>query len=203
MKFEMRHKGSIGRSGLFRPLGVVAALMALGLLMLSACGGSETYDEPPEIMLGVDVCHACNMIISEDNFASAYWTKDGEVRMFDDLGEMLRYMHHNPEEIASAWARDMHTAEWIRLEEAWIVLNAGIHTPMGTGVASVVHEDDARALAFDQDGAMVMKSDEVMKLLASGGLEIRMGGGHGGGMDGPGMDGESQESHDGMEMGDD
>lgn len=203
MKHKTRNTGLGGRLESFRPLRIMFQLMALGLLMLSACGGSETYDEPPEIMLGVDVCHACNMIINEGNFASAYWTKDGEARMFDDLGEMLRYMHHNPEEIASAWARDMHTAEWIPLEDAWIVLNAGIHTPMGTGIASVLHEDDAQALAFDQDGAMILKFDEIMKQLASGHLEIKMGGGHGGGMGGESMDGQSQDSHDGMPMGDD
>ncbi len=154
-----------------------------GLILLAACGGGEALDEPPEIIYGVDVCSNCNMIISEENFATAYWTADGEARMFDDMGEMILYMHDHPEEIASIWVHDMHTAEWLRAEEAWIVMNAGVNTPMGTGVATVAHEDDARALAFDQDGAMVMTFDEMMEKMASGELMIMMGGGHGGGMD--------------------
>jgi len=200
MRFEIRDKRLAMRD--WARLAVVLAMALLAPAALTACGGAETYDEPPEIILGVDVCSACNMIINEDNFASAYWTKDGQARMFDDLGEMLRYMHHNPEEIATAWARDMHTAEWMPLEDAWIVFNAGIRTPMGTGVASMLHEDDARALAFDQDGAMILQFDEIMKRLAAGDLEIKMGGGHGG-MDSPGgMDShgglDDMDSHDSM-----
>src|SRR5690606_34642650 len=105
-------------------------------------------------------CSNCNMIISEENFASAYWTADGEARRFDDMGEMLAYIQSNPEEIASTWVHDMNTAEWLRAEEAWIVMNAGVATPMGTGIVAVATEDDARALAFDQEGAMGMTYGE-------------------------------------------
>lgn len=164
------------------------------LLLLVACGGGQSFDEPPEIIYGVDVCSACNMIISEENFASAYWTADGEARMFDDLGEMALYMTEHQEEVASAWVHDMNTAEWLAAGESWIVINAGVNTPMGTGVFSMANEDDARALAFGHDGAMVMTFDDMMSRLASGELMILMGGGHGGSMDG---------GHGGMdEMGD-
>ncbi len=153
----------------------------LGLLLLAACGGKQSFDEPPKIVYGVDVCSACNMIINEENFASAYWTTGGDARMFDDLGEMILYMHDHPdEEVASAWVHDMNTAKWLRAGDAWIVMNAGLVTPMGTGVASVATEQDAQALAFGQDGAMVLTFDDLMKQLAGGHLMIPMGGGHGG-----------------------
>jgi len=155
--------------------GAVLLLLALFLVLLPACGGSESLDEPPEILYGQDVCSNCNMIISEENFASAYWTADGEARRFDDMGEMLAYIQSNPEEIASTWVHDMNTAEWLRAEEAWIVMNAGVATPMGTGIVAVATEDDARALAFDQEGAMVMTYGELMEKVASGELMLGMG----------------------------
>lgn len=155
--------------------GAVFLLLALFLVLLPACGGSESLDEPPEILYGQDVCSNCNMIISEENFASAYWTADGEARRFDDMGEMLAYIQSNPEEIASTWVHDMNTAEWLRAEEAWIVMNAGVATPMGTGIVAVATEDDARALAFDQEGAMVMTYGELMEKVASGELMLGMG----------------------------
>lgn len=164
---------------------LIGSLLAVVFgLLLVGCGGGQSFDEPPEIIYGVDVCSDCNMIISEENFASAYWTADGEARMFDDLGEMALYLNDNQEEVASVWVHDMNTAEWLAAGDAWIVINAGVNTPMGTGVASVANEDDARALAFDQDGAMVMTFDDMMSRLASGELMIMMGGGHGGGMNG-------------------
>lgn len=149
------------------------------MLMIAAlvgCGGAESFDEPPEILYGQDVCSNCNMIISEENFASAYWTAGGEARRFDDMGEMLEYMQSNPEERASTWVHDMNTAEWLRAEDAWIVMNAGLMTPMGTGIVAVANEEDANALAFDQDGAMVLTFGELMSKLEAG--EITLGMGH-------------------------
>lgn len=155
------------------------------LLLLAACGGGEDIaNEPPEIIYGEDVCSECNMIINEENFASAYWTADGEARRFDDIGEMLKFMSENPEDRASTWVHDMNTAEWLPAEDAWIVMHAGLATPMGTGVVAVAAEEDAEALAFDQPEAMVMTFNELMAMLASGEIMIEMGGGmHGGGMD--------------------
>lgn len=155
--------------------GAAILLFTLCLVLLPACGGGESLDEPPEILYGQDVCSNCNMIISEENFASAYWTVDGEARRFDDMGEMLAFIHSNPEEIASTWVHDMNTAEWLRAKDAWIVMNAGVTTPMGTGIVAFANEEDARALAFDQEEAMVMTYGELMDKVASGELMLGMG----------------------------
>jgi copper chaperone NosL len=146
------------------------------LLLLAACGGgADIANEPPGIIFGQDVCSECNMIINEANFASAYWTADGEARRFDDVGEMLKFMQEQPEDRASTWVHDANTAEWLRAEEAWFVMNAGLATPMGTGVAAVANEEDARALAFDQPDALVMTFDELVAGLAAGEVMIQMG----------------------------
>lgn len=154
---------------------VVFILIVLALAALGGCGGGQSLDEPPEILYGQDVCSNCNMIISEENYASAYWTAGGEARRFDDMGEMLQYMQSNPEERASTWVHDVNTAEWLRAEDAWIVMNAGLMTPMGTGIVAVAHEEDAKALAFDQEQAMVLTFTELMEKLNSGEISLDMG----------------------------
>ncbi len=151
-------------------------LVILGLLLM-ACGGGQATAEPPEILYGQDVCDACNMIISEEKFAAAYWTAGGEARRFDDLGEMLTYIGGNPEERASTWVHDLNSAAWLPAEDAWFVMDAGLTTPMGTGVVALGDEAAARALAFDQAEARVMNFSELMEAVAAG--EIGGMGGHG------------------------
>ena len=155
--------------------GAFLFLVAAWAALLAGCGGAESYEEPPEIIYGQDVCSNCNMIISEENYASAYWTAEGEARRFDDMGEMLAYIQSSPEERASTWVHDVNTAAWLRAEDAWIVMNAGLMTPMGTGIVAVANEEDARALAFDQDGAMVLTFAELMDKLEAGELMLGMG----------------------------
>ena len=150
-------------------------LIVLMALAMGACGGAESFDEPPEILFGQDVCSNCNMIISEANFASAYWTTGGEARRFDDMGEMLAFMQNTPEQRASTWVHDVNTAEWLRAEDAWIVMNAGLMTPMGTGIVAVANEDDAKALAFDQEDAMVLTFNDLLVKLEAGELMLGMG----------------------------
>jgi nitrous oxide reductase accessory protein NosL len=115
------------------------------------------------------------MIISEENHAAAYWTAGGEARRFDDVGEMLTYMSSNPEEIASTWVHDLNTAEWLAAENALFVLNAGLTTPMGTGVVAVAHQADADALAFGHDEALILGFNELTSRLADGELMLGMG----------------------------
>lgn len=163
-------------SGRQLAVGGLLGLVCVLLLLLVACGGGQATDEPPEILYGQDVCDQCNMIISEEKYAAAYWTAGGEARRFDDLGEMLAYMGGTPEERASTWVHDLNTAGWLRAEDAWYVMNAGLMTPMGTGVVALGDEAAARALAFDQAEARVMNFDQLMLAVAAG--EIGGMGGH-------------------------
>lgn len=139
------------------------ALM-LGLVVLSGCRQAVDISQPPEINYGQDVCDNCNMLISEEKFASAYWTADGEARRFDDLGEMLSYMQANSEEIASVWVHDVNSAEWLPAEDAYFVMDSGLTTPMGTGIVACASEAEAQALAYGQDMATIMTFDEVLSM---------------------------------------
>lgn len=155
---------------------VVCVWTTVLLLLLVACGSGQDFaGEPPEIVVGQDVCSGCNMIINDINHAAAYWTTDGEARRFDDIGGMLGYMQKKQEDRASTWVHDLNTGEWVRAEDAWFVMNAGLVTPMGTGIVSVANEEDARALAFDQPEALVMTFDEIVTGIAAGEVKLQMG----------------------------
>lgn len=152
---------------------VICLLFALALV---ACGGGVDTTQPPEILYGQDVCDECDMIISEEKYASAYWTEAGEARRFDDVGEMLVYMTENPEATASVWVHDIHSAAWLPADDAWFVMNSGLRTPMGTGIAVTADEQAARALAFDQPDARVMTFVEMVAAAEAGEL-VNMHGG--------------------------
>ena len=145
-------------------------LCVLLLLTLTACGGGADTTQPPEILYGQDVCDECDMIISEEKYAAAYWTAEGEARRFDDVGEMLVYMAKNPEPTASIWVHDINSAAWLLADDAWFIMNSGLRTPMGTGIAVTADEQAARALAFDQPEARVMTFAEMVAEAEAGEL---------------------------------
>lgn len=145
-------------------------LCVLLLLTLTACGGGADTTQPPEILYGQDVCDECDMIISEEKYAAAYWTAEGEARRFDDVGEMLVFMGENREPTASVWVHDVNSAAWLPADEAWFVMNSGLRTPMGTGIAVTADEQAARALAFDQPEARVMTFAEMVAAAEAGEL---------------------------------
>lgn len=172
----MTHRTTFTRFTPRRPgRGRLVVVWGLLFLILAACGGEADTTQPPEILYGQDVCDECNMIISEEKYASAYWTADGEPRRFDDVGEMLVYMAKNPEPTASIWVHDINSAGWLLADDAWFVMNSGLRTPMGTGIAVLADEAAAEALAFDQPDAVVMTFAEIVARAKAGELENTAG----------------------------
>jgi len=148
---------------------VVGGLLLL--LLLAACGGGADTSAPPEILYGQDVCDQCNMIISEEKFAAAYWTAGGEARRFDDMGEMMAYLGDHPDEaVATAWVHDVNSAEWLAAADAWYVMNSGLTTPMGTGIVALGSEEAANALAYGQEMALVLRFDDLLAKARAGEL---------------------------------
>lgn len=137
-------------------------LLAVVLLLLASCGQSVDTNAPPEIIYGQDVCDRCGMIISEEKFAAAYWTADGEARRFDDIGGMFASLAEKPEEVATYWVHDITSGEWIRAEEAYYVIDSDLMTPMGFGIAACAEEDQAHALAYNKENVMVMSFAEML-----------------------------------------
>ena len=134
----------------------LALLAALALLALgAACRADARQDRPPEVRYGEDVCDRCGMIISEPRFAAAYVTRDGVVRRFDDIGEMVLYHAEHGETVAAFWVHDYETEEWLPAPEASFVGSAALSTPMGHGVVALRTRERAQALAERVDGEVL------------------------------------------------
>lgn len=124
------------------------------LFLIVGCSQEIDLDGPPEIIYGQDICDECGMIINEQRFAASYTTDSGEVRRFDDIGGMLLHNHETNEIVHIYWVHDFKTEEWIDASQAMFVVNRGLTTPMGWGVAAFAHMNDAEAYVAEHGGAM-------------------------------------------------
>lgn len=129
----------------------IVAVLLLAVL-LAACGGADDADGPPEIRYGQDVCEQCKMIISEPRFASAYATEAGDVRRFDDIGEMFLYAGERAENVRAFWVHDFSSEKWIEASSATFVHDSGLSTPMGWGIAAFADREAASAYVEDHGG---------------------------------------------------
>jgi copper chaperone NosL len=140
------------------------------LLLLMACQPSVDLDEPPQIIYGQDVCDQCGMIINEQRFAASYVTVTGDVRRFDDIGGMLTYDHEANEEVHIYWVHDFNNEEWIDAGQAMFVLNRGLVTPMGWGVAAFSDMDGAEAYVAEHGGTIATFA-ELQEEINTGSLD--------------------------------
>ena len=120
-------------------------ILIFGVSILG-CGVSPEPNSPPEIYYGEDVCVECGMIINEPKYAAAYYTSDGEAKIFDDLGGLCIHYLENEDEAANIWAHDYGTEEWINAVDATFVVADQIYTPMAFGF--VAFKEDAVAVEF-------------------------------------------------------
>lgn len=122
------------------------------VLLMAACQSGASIDEPPEIIYGEDVCDRCHMIISDARYAAAYVTETGEVRRFDDVGDMLMYHLDNEEDVHLFWVHDFESETWLKADDAHFVQSDDLETPMGHGIAACSSREEAQALAAENDG---------------------------------------------------
>jgi copper chaperone NosL len=147
------------------------------VLVLTACGQTTDLDAPPQLILGQDVCDECSMIINEARFAASYVTTEGEVRRFDDIGDMLVYDLKHDEEVLRYWVHDYHTEEWVDAAGATFVMSSDLTTPMAWGLAAFANEDEAEAFAAENGGTM-STLDELLEATSAGELNAEPMGGH-------------------------
>ncbi len=127
------------------------SLLIFGFLLV-ACNPTNSLDEPPEIIYGQDVCDECSMIINEARYAASYGTTTGDIRRFDDIGNMLLYTQKHSEDVHVFWLHDFNTKEWINAERATLVLNPDLVTPMAWGLAAFAMVADAEAYVAEFGG---------------------------------------------------
>jgi len=159
-------------TGSRRPTLLLAAL--LWTLVQAGCEDAPSI-APPNILFGQDVCDVCGMIISDDRFAAGLVVEQErgyETRSFDDIGCLLAYEDEHPDEPPAArYVRDFRTRAW-RVAETAVYLHSGhLHTPMAFGLAALATEADARALAGEYPGDVIVYP-AVRERFASGRLTI-------------------------------
>lgn len=147
------------------------AWLILVLFITAACSSTPDLEAPPEIRYGEDTCTRCLMIINETRFAAAYVTGAGDVRNFDDPGEMFAYLHENPENVVVYWVHDYETEAWLKGREAFYVAGKGFQTPMGFDIVAVSTEEQAERLAAESDG-IVYSFESLIALAAAGNIEL-------------------------------
>lgn len=124
-------------------------LVLLGLL--AGCA-RPSGPRPPEIAFGRDPCAECGMIINDPRFAAAYVTRDGQARLFDDIGCMAVHHRKHREDVAAFYVRDYETKAWLDAAQAFFVHAPHLPTPMGYGLAAFADRARAEVFAREQGG---------------------------------------------------
>ncbi len=126
-------------------------LLVLLWLGVAACTRASG-PRPPDIAYGKDPCAECGMIISDPRFAAAYVTRDGQARLFDDIGDMVVYHRKHSEDVAVFYVHDYETRAWIDATHAFFVSSPRVHSPMGYGLAAFSDRSRAEAFAREHGG---------------------------------------------------
>jgi copper chaperone NosL len=140
------------------------------LILLVACQQDAGLDKPPQIIYGQDVCDECGMIINEQRFAASYVTVTGEVRRFDDIGGMLVHDLEKGEEVHIYWVHDFNTEEWVDADQAVFVVNRGLGTPMGWGIAAFEDMNSAETYVAEHGGSIATYA-ELQERIRAGSLD--------------------------------
>lgn len=143
------------------------ALLVTSIAALAACD-PQGADGPPEVRLGDSVCDQCNMIISDERWATATIV-DGlrgpEPRLFDDFNCQVNYESEHPDAaIFARWAHDFDTRAWVRAEEARFLMSPALRSPMGSKIA-VFATQRAAEDAEDQLSGDLMTFDVAWRRL--------------------------------------
>ncbi len=141
---------------------IILLLSIILLLTISACGGEANSEPtPPTVHYGEDVCEFCGMIVSEETYAAAYVTGDGQGHAFDDIGDMVQSHLTMQEDVSAFFVHDHESKDWMRAETAHYVLSSALPTPMLSGLAAFASAKKAADFAAEVRGN-VLTFDELL-----------------------------------------
>lgn len=126
------------------------AAAAAGLLAAPA-GCQPAVSGPPTVRFGQEACARCRMIISDDRFAAALTTEEGESAKFDDVGCMVEHEAGGFRPASAYWVRAYRTDAWLDARTAVFVQSKSITSPMGFGVAALSEPPAAGEFADGPD----------------------------------------------------
>ena len=131
------------------------------MMILAACTGTSEYP-PVDIDPETDICIKCNMHVPDDMFGVEYITGSGDVKKFDDLGCMIKYMKESSDDIATVYVKDYLTEEWIDAETAAYVNDPEIITPMSNGVVSFKTKEDAEQFVTEREQGEIFDYEALL-----------------------------------------
>ncbi|MEQ9617113.1 MAG: nitrous oxide reductase accessory protein NosL [Phycisphaerales bacterium] len=121
-------------------------LVLVAPLALVGCAEPDP-DAPPTVLLGDSVCVQCNMIISDERWATATVVegpRGPEPLLFDDFNCQVNYEAEHPDRVVlTRWSRCHSSGEWMRTEDAHFLMSPNLRTPMGSMTAAFETEDAA------------------------------------------------------------
>ncbi len=132
-------------------------LLILLMVGLAACQTAEPLDltQPPEIVAGVSTTFGEEVIIEDLQFAAAYYTVDGQARLFDDAGRMVTHLDESEVDVASSWVADYDTGILLPANEAIFVVSPTLVTPRGTGTIALATLERAQKVALQNQGQVI------------------------------------------------
>ena len=136
---------------------LVPAVLAIAAAVLLFSMNRGSASGPPTIVLGVDKCHFCHMVIVDRRYAAMYYSEaEGRWLKFDDIGCMLSTMAELGEFDAEAYVHDYESSAPIPARTAWYVVAdpARLRTPMSSGVVALADRARAEALARRLNGTV-------------------------------------------------
>ncbi|MBQ9644842.1 MAG: nitrous oxide reductase accessory protein NosL [Prevotella sp.] len=122
-------------------------VVLLTLFLSASLASCSVDDKPRPVLLGHDDCAACQMTLTDGQFACEVITDKGKCCKFDVVSCLFNYLAMNvisDESVLKIYVGDfLHPEELIDLKSATLVLGMDIHSPMGGGVAAFSDKDAA------------------------------------------------------------
>ena len=137
----------------------VAHTMALATAACVPGCQPQSAGGPPVVVLGDSVCHQCNMIISDERWATATvieGPRGPEAMLFDDFNCQVNYeVGHAGAQVVARWSHDFAGAGWIRTADAHFLMSPNLRSPMGSKVAAFASRSNAEAARADLTGDLM------------------------------------------------
>ena len=135
----------------------LAALIALGAVVLTLRFTQQLPSAPVPIVWDREACAECRMHIGEPRFAAQLQTQEGSVLNFDDPGCLLRYLSTQRQDIHAIYFHHLREDRWLtRKAVGFVPVEA---SPMGYNLGAVEAAADG-ALSFETAQAQVAQGKE-------------------------------------------
>jgi len=152
--------------------GSLAALLFFGcsVVALTGCDRQSADAGPPAIALGNSVCAECNMIISDERFATASMIdgpRGAEPRLFDDFNCQINFENEHTDQIVlTRWSHEYDQPAWFKTQGAYFLLSPKLQTPMASSAAAFASQEAAEN-ARQRLGGEVLRFDAAWKRINS------------------------------------